>query len=96
MIFSSAVSGGGFTLGTYAAQDYDLSEAEKYYTELAYNLNQKILKVSDSSDWKKGLTDFGANKKDLMYQVFLIRTLRSILAISNNLICTRFVNSCTE
>ena len=65
MIFSSAVSGGGFTLGTYAAQDYDLSEAEKYYTELAYNLNQKILKVSDSSDWKKGLTDFGANKKDL-------------------------------
>ena len=65
MIFSSAVSGGGFTLGTYAAQDYDLSEAEKYYTELAYNLNQKILKVSDSSDWKKGLTDFGAKKKDL-------------------------------
>ena len=65
MIFSSAVSGGGFTLGTYAAQDYDLSEAEKYYTELAYNLNQKIIKVSDSSDWKKGLTDFGANKKDL-------------------------------
>ena len=26
MIFSSIVSGGGFTLGTYAAQDYDLSE----------------------------------------------------------------------
>ena len=65
MIFSSVSSGGGFTLGTYAAQDYDLSEAEKYYTELAYNLNQKILKVSDSSDWKKGLTDFGAKKKDL-------------------------------
>ena len=65
MIFSSLSSGGGFTLGTYAAQDYDLSEAEKYYTELAYNLNQKILKVSDTSDWKKGLTDFGAKKKDL-------------------------------
>lgn len=65
MIFSSIVSGGGFTLGTYAAQDYDLSEAEKYYTELVYNFNQKILKVSDTSDWKKGLTAFGANKKDL-------------------------------
>ena len=65
MIFSSIVSGGGFTLGTYAAQDYDLSEAEKYYTELVYNFNQKILKVSDTSDWKKGLTAFGAKKKDL-------------------------------
>ena len=65
MIFSSIVSGGGFTLGTYAAQDYDLSKAEKYYTELVYNLNQKILKVSDTSDWKKGLVDFGAKKKDL-------------------------------
>ena len=65
MIFSSVTSGGGFTLGTYAAQDYDLSEAEKYYTELAYNLNEKVRKVGDSSDWKKGLVDFGANKKDL-------------------------------
>ena len=65
MIFSSIVSGGGFTLGTYAAQDYDLSEAEKYYTELVYNFNQKILKVSDASDWKKGLVDFGAKKKEL-------------------------------
>ena len=65
MIFSSIVSGGGFTLGTYAAQDYDLSEAEKYYTKLAYELNEKILMVSDSSDWKKGLTKFGAKKKNL-------------------------------
>ena len=62
MIFTSVMSGGGFTLGTYAAQDYDLSEAEKYYTELAYNFNQKILKVSDEDDWKDGLVDFGANE----------------------------------
>ena len=61
MIFSSTVSGGGFTLGTYAAQDYDLSEAEKYYTELAYNLNQKILQVSDSGHWKSGLRSLGAD-----------------------------------
>ena len=65
MIFSSTTSGGGFTLGTYAAQDYDLSEAEKYYTELAYNLNEKVRKVGDSSDWKDGLKEFGAKKKDL-------------------------------
>ena len=65
MLFSATSSHSGFTLGTYAAQDYDLSEAEKYYTELAYNLNQKIRKVSSSSDWKDGLVDFGANSGDL-------------------------------
>lgn len=65
MIFTSVISGGSFTLGTYAAQDYDLSEAEKYYTKLAYDMNEKILKVSDSKKWKTGLTSFGANKKDL-------------------------------
>lgn len=65
MLFSSTSSGGTFTLGTYAAQDYDLSEAERYYTELTYNLNQKILKVSSTDNWKDGLADFGANKKDL-------------------------------
>lgn len=43
MIFTSVMSGGGFTLGTYAAQDYDLSEAEKYYTKLAYEMNEKSL-----------------------------------------------------
>lgn len=63
MIFSSIVSGGGFTLGTYAAQDYDLSEAEKYYTELVYNLNQKILKVSDTSDWKKKVLWISVQRK---------------------------------
>lgn len=65
MLFSATSSHSGFTLGTYAAQDYDLSEAEKYYTELAYNLNQKIRKVSSSADWKNGLAAFGANTGDL-------------------------------
>ena len=65
MVFTSIFSQGGFTLGTYASQDYDLSEAEKYYTKLAYDMNEKIRKVSDTSDWKKGLADFGANKRDL-------------------------------
>ena len=65
MIFTSVISGGGFTLGTYTAQDYDLSEAEKYHTKLACEMNEKILMVSDSSDWKNGLEKFGANKKAL-------------------------------
>ena len=63
MIFSATSSNSGFTLGTYAAQDYDLSEAEKYYTELAYNLNQKIRKVGSSTDWQSGLAAFGATWK---------------------------------
>ena len=65
MIFTSIISGGGFTLGTYASQDYDLSEAEKYYTKLAFDLNEKILKVGDESDWKSGLVSLGANRRDL-------------------------------
>lgn len=55
----------GWVMGTYASQDYDLSEAEKYYTKLAYDMNEKILKVSSSDDWKDGLAEFGANKRNL-------------------------------
>lgn len=61
MIFSASSSHSGFVLGTYNAQDYDLSEAEKYYTELAYNLNEKVRKVGDYSDWKNGLSSLGAD-----------------------------------
>ena len=61
MIFSSVFSGGGFVLGTYNAQDYDLSEAEKYYTQLAKDLNQKVLNVGDESNWKSGLSSLGAD-----------------------------------
>ena len=63
MIFSSVISGGGFTLGTYAAQDYDLSEAEKYYTKLAWDLNESIVKIG-TDDWKKGLKELGVNTSD--------------------------------
>ena len=65
MFFSSILGGSGFVLGTYASQDYDLSEAEKYYTKLAYDLNEKILKVSNSDTWQSGLIDFGAVKKNI-------------------------------
>ena len=65
MIFSGILGSSGFVLGTYASQDYDLSEAEKYYTKLAYDMNEKILKVSSDTDWKNGLAAFGANKRNL-------------------------------
>ena len=65
MIFSSIVSGGGFTLGTYAAQDYDLSEAEKYYTQLAWKFNENLLLVGDSDNWKKGLKKFDVDTKNM-------------------------------
>ncbi len=65
MIFSSISSGGGFVLGTYNAQDYDLSEAEKYYTQLAWDMNQKILKVSDQNTWKTGLSELGADTSSM-------------------------------
>ncbi len=60
MLFSSTGSGGSFTLGTYAAQDYDLSEAEKYYTKLAWDLNEKVIRCG-GDDWKKALKDLGAD-----------------------------------
>ena len=65
MIFSSITSGGGFALGTYAAQDYDLSEAEKYYTKLAWEMNNNIKMVGDSSKWKNGLKNFGVNTRNM-------------------------------
>lgn len=60
MLFSSTGSGGSFTLGTYTAQDYDLSEAEKYYTKLAWDLNEKVIRCG-GDDWKKALKDLGAD-----------------------------------
>ncbi len=60
MLFSSTGSGGSFTLGTYAAQDYDLSEAEKYYTKLAWDLNEKVIRCG-GDDWKNALKDLSAD-----------------------------------
>ena len=61
MMFSGVSSSSGFILGTYAAQDYDLSEAEKYYTKLAWDMNQNVKLVGDSSTWKTGLSNLGIN-----------------------------------
>ena len=55
-------SNSGFILGTYIALDNDLSEAEEYYTKLAYEMNEKLLKIQE--DWKDGLEDFNVNTDD--------------------------------
>lgn len=69
-IFTSIFTQSGFTLGTYTAQDYDLSQAEEYYTKLGYDLNSTICSLKDknnnlSSKWKKILKDLGADTSSM-------------------------------
>lgn len=65
-------SAGAWTLGTYQADDFDLSNAETAYTKQADELNKKIVELSSAlagdseNDWKNILTDyFGAEKRKL-------------------------------
>lgn len=60
-LFSGGASSSGFILGTYASQDYDLSQSEKYYTLLAWDMNENVRLVGDSSTWKTGLSNFGVD-----------------------------------
>jgi hypothetical protein len=63
--FESIFGNSGWVMGTYTAQDKYLSKAEEYYTLLAYDMNEKILKVSSEDDWKKGLKDFKVDTSDM-------------------------------
>lgn len=63
-VFSSCMSGSGYILGTYTAQDYDLSRAEEYYTQLANIMNQRILRIS-TNGWKHGLDELGADTSEM-------------------------------
>lgn len=68
-IFTSIFTQSGFTLGTYTAQDYDLSQAEEYYTKLGYDMNTKICKLTGSSlplDWRTILTSLDGNITDII------------------------------
>ena len=55
-------SNSGFIIGTYIAYDNDLSAAEEYYTKLAYEMNEKLLKIQE--DWEDGLEDFDVDTDD--------------------------------
>lgn len=53
-----------WVMGTYTAQDKYLSQAEEYYTKLAYEMNQNVLKCS-TDDWEDGLDDLGVDTDDM-------------------------------
>ena len=63
-MLTSCFSSGTFVLATYSARDDALSNAEEYYTKLAHNMNQNILKLNTSS-WKIGLSALGADTSDM-------------------------------
>lgn len=54
-IFSNA----GFVLGTYPVSDEDIAQAEEYYTQLAWDYNQKVLMLGNVDTWRYGLRAFG-------------------------------------
>lgn len=52
-------SNSGFVLGTYPVSDEDIAEAEEYYTQLAWDYNQKVLMLGNVDTWRYGLRAFG-------------------------------------
>lgn len=63
-IMSSIFGNSEWVMGTYSANDSELSKAESYYTELAKKFNDKLLKVGSYDDWKSGLKDFDIDVSD--------------------------------
>lgn len=55
------VEGSMFMIGTYNALDEDLSEAEAYYTKLAYDTNDRLIRCGGEYTWKSALQEFGVD-----------------------------------
>lgn len=55
------VEGSMFMIGTYNALDDDLSEAEAYYTKLAYDTNDRLIRCGGEYTWKSALQEFGVD-----------------------------------
>lgn len=55
----------GWIMGTYTAQDKYLSQAEEYYTKLAFDFNETLFKVGSADDWKSGISDFGKDTSEM-------------------------------
>lgn len=53
-----------WVMGTYTAQDKYLSQAEEYYTKLAYDTNENIIKCG-TDDWEDGLEDLEIDTDDM-------------------------------
>lgn len=70
-IIFAIFSKSGWVMGTYTAQDYHLSQAEEYYTKLAYNFNNNIRMISTKDEagvysdghyrFKEGLSALGVD-----------------------------------
>ena len=60
MMFTGSSGNSSYILGTYNAQDRYLSWACEHYTKIAYDFNEKILKLK-TDDWKNGLGELGVN-----------------------------------
>lgn len=58
---SAIFSNSGFLIGTFPANDIDIAKAEKYYTKLAWDYNERVIKVGLRSNWKLALKEFGVN-----------------------------------
>ena len=57
LMFTGAAGNNSYILGTYTAQDRYISWACEHYTKIAYDFNEKILKIS--TDWRNGLEELG-------------------------------------
>ena len=53
----SILTKSGFILGTFNADDDNMAQAEEYYTEKLYDINQDFLSIE--SDWRSGFSKFG-------------------------------------
>ena len=59
-VLQSIFGNSGWIMGTYTAQDKYLTQAEEYYTKLAWEMNEDIIKIK-SEEWKKALEELGAD-----------------------------------
>ena len=62
--FSSLFSGSGYVMGTFPSQDYYLTQAEEYYTKLAWDLNEQILRIN-ADHWKDALKELSVDTSEM-------------------------------
>lgn len=61
LMFTGISDNSSYILGTYNAQDKDVSKAIECYTEIAYDFNKKVIQCGDSEHWKNGLRSMGVS-----------------------------------
>lgn len=64
-VIQSIFGNSGWVMGTYTSQDKYLSQAEEYYTKLAYNMNKNIITIGTKEKWREGLESFGIDTRGM-------------------------------